>query len=173
MKILNVGCGNQNYGTHFIDLYPQRPDVIKCDVENDKIPFPDEFFDMVYSENIFEHLKNPNKVLTEMYRVTKTGGKLVIITDNASFWGWHVPLAKTHYGGYEEKSYGTEDRHYALYTSWHLKNHFRALKLKKMNINYLFINEKNTYFIVRVVSKILGFFYKRIAYPQIKIAGTK
>ena len=69
-KILNVGCGNHTYGTHFIDLYPQRKEVIKCNVEEEKFPFPDEFFDEVHSENIFEHLKNPNIVLNKMARVS-------------------------------------------------------------------------------------------------------
>jgi hypothetical protein len=28
-KILNVGCGEETYGTHFVDFYPSRKDVIK------------------------------------------------------------------------------------------------------------------------------------------------
>ncbi len=173
MKILNVACGKQTYGTHFIDLYPQRKNVIKCDVEHQKLPFSNGFFDEVYSENLFEHLKNPNKVLREMYRVLKKNGKLVVITDNASFWGWHVPTAKTHYGGYEEHSFGSEDKHFGLYTSWHLENHFKSLNLKDIKIEYLLIKEKNRYFVVRLISKFLSIFYKRIAYPAIKITGVK
>ena len=33
MKILNIGCGNDTYGTDFIDLYLQREEVIKCNFE--------------------------------------------------------------------------------------------------------------------------------------------
>jgi len=173
MKILNVGCGKQTYGTHFIDLYPQRSEVVKCDVESEKIPFPDGTFDEVCSDNMLEHLKDVNKVLAEMYRVLKKGGKLVIITDNASFWGWHVPSAKIHYGGYEERSYGTEDRHYSLFTSWHLQNHFRSLGIGNTSTEYLMIKEKNPYLYVRAISKLVRLFSKRMAYPQIKIIGIK
>ncbi|OGI15913.1 hypothetical protein A3K63_00970 [Candidatus Micrarchaeota archaeon RBG_16_49_10] len=172
-KILNVGCAHQTFGTHFIDLYPQRKGVIKCDVERGKLPFPDRFFDEVYSENLFEHLKNPNKALEEMIRVLKKGGKLILITDNASFWGWHTPFSGAHFGRYERISYGEEDRHYALYTPWHLENHLRSLKMERIGAEYLFLDEKNPFFVVRVISKLMGLVYKRVAYPQLKVVGFK
>jgi len=173
MKILNVGCGQQTYGTHFLDLYPQRPDVIKCDVENEPFPFKDEYFDEVYSENLFEHLRNPGLVLAEMLRVLKIGGKLALVTDNASFWAYHLG-AKTHYGGYEERLGNAEDRHYALYTSWHLENHFRALGLKEVRTKYLLVKEKHSKQpLVRFVSWQLTFIAPHLGYPQIKITGVK
>ena len=173
MKILNVGCGDQRYGTHFIDLYPQREEVLKCDVEKEPIPFPDEFFDEVYCENMLEHLKNPNKVLNEMLRVLKNKGCLTVITDNASFWAYHLG-AKTHYGGYEERSGETEDRHYALYTSWHLYNQFRALNLKEIKIAYLLISGKHsTKLAVKLISKILSVVLPHLGFPQIKVTCIK
>jgi len=173
MKILNVACGQQTYGTHFVDLYPQRAEVVKCDIENESLPFADGEFDEVYSDNLLEHLKNPNKVLAEMVRVLKKGGKLVIITDNASFWAYHLG-AKTHYGGYEERVGNTGDRHYSLFTSWHLKNHFQALGLNKVKIEYLLIKEKHSQkFMVKLVTKLLSFCFPHLAYPQIKISSVK
>jgi len=173
MKILNVGCGGQTYGTHFLDLYPQRPDIIKYDADKDKIPFNDGTFDEVYSENMLEHLRNPNMVLAEMVRVLKQGGKIIIITDNASFWAYHAG-AKTHYGGYEKRAGDTEDRHYALYTSWHLFNHFKSLNIKDIKIEYLTIKHKHsTKIVVKIISKLLCIFAPYLANPQIKITGIK
>jgi SAM-dependent methyltransferase len=173
VKILNVACGNQKYGTHFIDLYPQREDVVKCNVESEPIPFSDEFFDEVYSENLLEHLLNPNKVLCEMVRVLKKGGKLTIITDNASFWAYHLG-AKTHYGGYEERRGKSGDKHYSLYTTWHLQNHFNALNLKNIKVENLLIKEKHSRKpVVKLMSRLLALVYPRIAYPQIKVSGFK
>src|SRR3972149_5784116 len=97
-KILNVGCGNQTYGTHFVDKYPKRKGVIKCDIERGKLPFKSNQFDEVYSRCLFEHLKNPFHVLKEMHRILKPKGRLILITDNAGFWGFHMPMSKTHYG---------------------------------------------------------------------------
>lgn len=173
MNILNVGCGTETYGTHFIDLYPQRVGVIGCDVEKEAFPFPDDYFDEVYSANLLEHLKNPNQVLREMFRVLKKKGRLTVITDNASFWAYHLG-ARTHYGGYEKRSGDAEDRHYALYTSWHLQNHFRALGLKEIKAEYLWVKEKHSKQpLVRAVSRLLTLIAPHLGYPQIRITGVK
>lgn len=172
MRILNVGCGQQQYGTHFVDLYPQRPEVVRCDVEKEPLPFPDNYFDEVFCENIFEHLKNPNQALAEMRRVLKMNGVLTVITDNASFWAYH--LGTTHYGGYEARSGAADDRHYALYTSWHLENHFRAVDLKDIRVEYLFTASKHSAKLpVRLISKILRLILPNIGFPQIKATGVK
>lgn len=173
MKILNVGCGSQTYGTDHVDLYPQRTGVIRCDVDREPLPYADGTFDEVYSENMMEHLKNPNLVLQEMVRVLKKGGRLAIITDNASFWAYHLG-ARTHYGGYEERQGRTEDRHYALYTAWHLENHFQALGLKDIRYQYLLIAHKHsTRLPVQLLSRLLRAFWPHLGSPQIKIGGVK
>ena len=134
-KILNVGCGSDTYGTHFIDLYPTRKEVLKCNVDTDKFPFPDNYFDEVYAKYLFEHLRNPMHFLSECYRVLKRGGKIIIITDNANYWVWAVN--RTHLGEYEERSQKNEDRHYALFTPHHLRNHLEIAGFKEIRTGYL------------------------------------
>lgn len=173
MRILNVGCGQQIYGTDFIDLYPQRPEVVKCDFQVEAFPFEDNLFDEVYADNIFEHLLDPHRVLKEMARVLKPGGRLVVITDNASFWAYHLG-ARTHYGGYEERQKNDQDRHYALYTSWHLYNHLKALNLKEIKTEYMLIPSKHSNrLLVKMFSYLLSLFLPNIAYPQIKVTAIK
>ncbi|MCS7106392.1 MAG: class I SAM-dependent methyltransferase [Candidatus Aenigmarchaeota archaeon] len=181
-RILNVGCGNETYGTHFVDLYPTRKEVKKCNVDSEKLPFKNEFFDEVYSAFLLEHLKNPGFALKEMVRVLKKGGKLIIKTDNAGFWLYHLCLpfkvCKQHYGGYESK--GTEDKHYHLFTPEHLKNYVESLGLKVINIKY-FENHHR-----KLSRKIYGKIYlliswllystkifKRISYKHIILEATK
>ena len=48
----------------------------------EKINFPDETFDMVYTTYTLEHLNKPEKVIEEMVRVTKKGGYLILISPN-------------------------------------------------------------------------------------------
>ena len=172
-KILNIGCGNSTYGTHFIDLYPQRKGVIKFDVENGDFPFANNYFDQVFTENIFEHLKNPNIFLNRIYKILKRDGKITLITDNASFWGWHFPGAKTHYGEYEKlNKYGCNDCHYALYTSWHLINHFKKTGFRNIKYVYLINTDRNP-LVIRILSLFVRMLSKRMSYPQIKITATK
>lgn len=61
-------------------------DAHACDLEKDKLPFKDNFFDLVVANQVFEHLKNIFSPLSEMHRVLKPGGVLVFSVPNlASF----------------------------------------------------------------------------------------
>jgi len=42
------------------------------------LKFPAESFDIVLAENVFEHFTEPEKALSESYRVLKPGGKLLV-----------------------------------------------------------------------------------------------
>lgn len=43
-----------------------------------RLPFPDKYFDLVLSVNMLCFLKEPEKALTEMSRVLRPGGRLII-----------------------------------------------------------------------------------------------
>lgn len=175
MKVLNVGCGNDTYGTHFVDLYPARNNVERCDVNQQKLPFKSNFFDLVYSRNLFEHLTNPEFVLKEMKRVLKPNGKVILITDYAHSWNYVV--GRSHSGGYENSN-NKEDRHYFLVNDWHLKNWFRKVGLKVVKIEFIEDDYKGNplwkILVKKVVNKILqkGMFW-RMGYTRIKIIGKK
>ena len=135
MPLLDT-AGKDTHGTDFIDLYPQRKDVKKCDIDNDTFPYASETFDEVYSKLVFEHLTNHAHFMREANRVLKPKGTLVIITDNA---GLHGLLGKVHQGNYE-KVHGKEakwDRHYALFTPTHLRNFLEKFGFKTKSIEYL------------------------------------
>ena len=130
----------------------------------------------MYSKCVLEHLKNPGFALKEMVRVLKKGGIIEIITDNASYWYYALDNS-THTGKYELSSYGKRDRHYSLFTDWHLINHFRDIGLKVLKIEY----QENTGSprslkgkIVVIINKFLKHTpLKRMAYGRIRIIGKK
>ena len=43
------------------------------------LPFDDDFFDASRSERLFQHLPNPQQGLAEMIRVTRPGGRIVVL----------------------------------------------------------------------------------------------
>ncbi len=134
IKILNAGCGKDTYGTDFIDLYPERKEVKKCNIDVEKFPYKSNIFDEVYSKNNFEHLRNPLNFLNESYRVLKHNGKIKITTDNAGLWGL---FGEVHYGGLEKYGqHGKEDRHYMLFTTKHLYNWLESVGFKNIEIKY-------------------------------------
>ena len=88
-KILDIGCGRGEFLKGFIKcglvghatdqsdtVLKYLPEIIfkKSDIENDGIPYPDNFFDIVYSKSVIEHFYYPEKLVEEMFRVLKPGG---------------------------------------------------------------------------------------------------
>ena len=47
-----------------------------------RIPYPDESFDVVFSDNVVEHLDDPLVVFSEVFRVLKPGGVFLFKTPN-------------------------------------------------------------------------------------------
>ena len=77
--ILDAGCGLRSvYYPNVVNLeivdYPTT-DVIGF---ADKLPFPDNTFDAVFSLNVLEHVKDPFTSAKELERVLKPGGKLYV-----------------------------------------------------------------------------------------------
>ena len=78
--ILDVGCGNRPRGTVNIDLYlgptehteepiqlHKTPNLVHATAE--ALPFRDKSFDLVFSDNLLEHLSDPLAALREFLRV--------------------------------------------------------------------------------------------------------
>ena len=62
--------------------------IVNAHGEN--LPFPDNSFDIVYSTNVLEHTKDPEKVIREAIRVCKRGGIIQIVAPNyGSFFDGH------------------------------------------------------------------------------------
>ncbi len=118
---------------------------------------------------------NPGNVISEMYRVLKKGGKLIIITDNANYWGYSLRNS-LHRGGYEKNN--LEDKHYVLFTDWHLKNFSKKNNFKKIEIKYLkeFYDKQNKikYFIKLVINSFLKITpFDKMAFMRIQFIGEK
>jgi ubiquinone/menaquinone biosynthesis C-methylase UbiE len=56
--------------------YPEGADIRKGFGE--EIPFPDEYFDIVFCSSALDHVINPQKTIVETHRVLKPGGYFVL-----------------------------------------------------------------------------------------------
>ena len=94
--MLDIGAGAgiieaMNFKGHVKEVYGLDPDPrVKENPYLDKgfegfgenLPFEDNMFDIVIMDNVAEHLVNPNKVFSEIFRVLKSGGELLFKTPN-------------------------------------------------------------------------------------------
>ena len=160
MKILNVGCGDETYGTHRVDIHPTSTTTHIFDVEKG-IQFPENTFDEVYERNLLEHLRNVGYHLEEVYRVLKPGGHLLLITDYAGCSRYYT--LKTHEGRYEKKHKDTsEDKHYSIFTKQHIQNHLSSVGFKNIRIELVDTNH-----ITRFLDKLTR------AKPRIMVKAEK
>lgn len=88
-KLLDVGCGRGEYveifkklgfDAHGVDLEATIEEAIRADLETEKIPYPNNSFDFIMCKSTIEHIRNVYHLMSEMYRVLKPGGKIVITT---------------------------------------------------------------------------------------------
>ena len=78
-KKLGLDCYGIDLSEHAGTMCPEIEIKKKIDLENDKWPFPDNYFDIIYNKSLMEHLSNPDKFLIEARRVLKPGGKILCL----------------------------------------------------------------------------------------------
>jgi len=92
MKLLDVGCGRGEFLQGFVECglqvygVDQSSTALKyfpdaqlkiSDIENEGIPYPDNYFDVVYSKSVIEHFHYPERFIKEIYRVLKPGALVI------------------------------------------------------------------------------------------------
>jgi SAM-dependent methyltransferase len=122
-RILEAGCGTgqtlafftDEHETSGLDISPAALNLARNNCKNPvlgsifEIPYKDDTFDLVYNSGVIEHFADPTNVtaLREMARVTKPGGRVIIIVPN-TFCLWYkvgkfvAVLMKNFEFGYEE-----------------------------------------------------------------------
>lgn len=66
------------------------------DVNTEKLPYPDNFFDVVTMFDVIEHVHTPENCIKEIYRVLKPNGLLYMITPNAKYRKLDINKDPTH-----------------------------------------------------------------------------
>jgi SAM-dependent methyltransferase len=98
MKVLDIGCANggillpllDRHELHGVDLSPALVKManesgIKAvlhDIEGEPLPYPDKTFDAIFCGETIEHQVDTDWLMSELNRVLKPGGKLVLTFPN-------------------------------------------------------------------------------------------
>ena len=134
MRLLEPGCGRGEFLLNFknlgmevfgLDLSEEAQSFSKdielsiCNLECDDIPYPDNYFDIIYSKSFLEHLRSPDNYLKECYRVLKPGGTLLTL----------VPDWESNY-----KIYFDDYTHVSPYTSMGLKDAYKIFGYTEIKV---------------------------------------
>jgi SAM-dependent methyltransferase len=103
-SIIDLGCGRGEFLESFqkigfevsgVDVSPGIQDlnhifnIKQCDFENELLPFKNNSVDFVFSKSVIEHLRYPEKVIDECFRILKFGGKAIFMCPSwiHTYWG--------------------------------------------------------------------------------------
>ncbi len=127
-KKLDLGCGkNKIDGCIGFDILPLEGVDVVGDILK-PLPFENDEFDVVYLNNVLEHIDDIAPVLKEIHRITKSTGKILIMVPY-----YNSPLAYMDPTHKRSFNYKTLD-YFTGNSSWNYYFDFKFIILKKQLI---------------------------------------
>ncbi len=174
-KILDIGCATGYIGREFkkrgatvmgVDISRKAvklakeilDDALVSDLNEEKLPYPKEYFDIVTASEIIEHLFRPLSFLKESRRVLKKGGRAVITTPNFLYLGNRLNFLLGRFQYTKEGMF--DESHLHFYT-------YNTLKDDLEKSNFKIIKENHIYMGTRTLTKIKKYFPGVFAYQFI------
>jgi predicted SAM-dependent methyltransferase len=174
MKKLNLGCGNDlKDGYINLDIVDYGGNQIH-DLNNIPYPFDENYFDEIYASHVLEHLNNFHNSISELYRIIKPNGILIIHAPfflNTKYFGepdHKIPFSIRTFDNYEY----IENRKLKFYEKWKLnhrtnyegKAQFEVLEKKFNPSNFTILKWLD--FIVNIEPVIYERFFAGIFSPE-------
>lgn len=200
-NILDVPCGQGAFALELIKLGASKifcldinlesfklnnPEVyfIQHDVIN-PLPFPDEYFDVIFSIEGIEHFENPFVFIKDLCRVLKKGGRLILTTPNtfsvdarlkyllSGYFPRFKPLMQS---TYELINKSVDDAHISPIYFWQL-NFFLircGVQIARLSTNrFLYKPQWYKRLIEKLIAKIIRYNIKKRNFPDIWVTSEE
>jgi SAM-dependent methyltransferase len=108
-RFLEAGCGNGLYAAQILKRFKAQIEAFDIEfprvaeaqgavphalvARGEALPYPDNYFDVIFSNEVIEHVENDAQFAAEMVRVLRRGGKLAIFCPNR----WYPVEQHGHY----------------------------------------------------------------------------
>jgi len=152
-KVLDIGCATGALGMMLkengcyvvgveIDeesakVAEKRLDAVHIgDIEEiaDKLPWPEESFDVVACIDILEHLRRPDLTLLKIKKYLKRDGMLIASIPNVAHWSTRISVAL---GRFNYEEYGIRDKtHLRFFTLKSIKQLFEETEYEIVKVDY-------------------------------------
>jgi SAM-dependent methyltransferase len=122
-KILDVGCGwNKAAGAIGMDANPKTHADVVHDLGSIPYPFADNEFDRIVCRHVAEHVPDVMALIAELHRITKDGGRILIVTPHYSNPDWATdPTHRNHFNSYSFNCFVEDRQLFPFYTDVRLK----------------------------------------------------
>jgi len=132
-KILDLGCGDRIFLKFLIEkeMIAEGFDIDDgINFESDKLPIDDLSIDHIVSNSVIEHLNNPDIFLSEIKRILKNNGNLIIVTPNFR---------------YSYNEFYDDPTHVRPYTDIGIKKLLEMYNFKNITVLPWFVKKPNFY----------------------------
>ncbi len=141
MVRVNLGCPNFHEGWVCVDLHPRDSAVVRDDAVNYMTGRPPGSVSEVMTKNLLEHLPNVQQFLKACYEALEDGGRICVITDNAEWLPFYLPVAvpRLGVGAHAVKKYALRFNtvHYSIFSPMHLTLHLTDAGFSDVRVNRL------------------------------------
>jgi SAM-dependent methyltransferase len=122
-KILDVGCGSNKYpGAIGLDNNPRTAADVIHDLGAVPYPFAENEFDEIISRHVVEHVPDVMAFVTELYRISKPGGRIKLVTPHYTNPDWaNDPTHRNHLNSYSFNVFMPDRRVFDFYSQVNLR----------------------------------------------------